>query len=108
MRNADVRRTDRASRRADLVSPNPESRQCIRAEGRRDGDVCGVATACNQDPADMRHVVARVERIPLTAEVGFKPRGKITGWVGLRRADVTQISTAVASRYVQCAADSDA
>ena len=90
-----------------FVCPDSEGVQRVGAERRRDGDVGRVATSRQQDPTDARRVVPRIERVPLTAEIGFEPGREIAGRMGWWCADVTQISRAVASRYVQCAAERD-
>ena len=92
---------------AHVVCPNAKAVQRIRAERRRDGDVCGIAAPRHQDSADARHVVPRIERVPLTAEIDFEPGREVSRRIGRRRADVTQISRAVASRYVQRATERD-
>src|SRR6185312_16877720 len=51
-----------------LVGPYPEAGQCGGTEGVAEGDVGCVAAARDQDPADARRVVARVEGVPLPAE----------------------------------------
>jgi len=45
--------------------------------------------------------------VPLAAEIGLEPSCEIAGWIGRRRADVTQITRAVARRYVQGATECD-
>src|SRR5271170_6667440 len=52
------------------------------SEGRRpiaggERHVGGVAAAADQDPADPRVIVARVERVPMAAEIGFEPGAEI-------------------------------
>src|SRR3982750_558052 len=59
----------------DLVGPDLETRQRIRAESLGDRNVGGVAALRDQDAADPRHVVARVEHVPASADIGFEPAG---------------------------------
>jgi hypothetical protein len=54
---------------------NLEARERARAERGRDRDVGGVATACHQDAADARLVVAGVERVGLLFRAQVNPIG---------------------------------
>src|SRR6476620_4143354 len=92
---------------AHLIGPNPEAVQRIGAERGGDGDVCGITAARQKYSADTWHIVARIERVPLTAEIGFEPGCEIAGRIGRRRADVAQIARAVAGGYIQCTAERD-
>ena len=76
----------------------------IRSEGRVERDVGSVTAARNQHPADARDVVARIERVPLLAELHLEPPSEIHGGVDRRDADVTQVAGAVARGDVQAAA----
>src|SRR5207248_8175914 len=49
----------------------------VRTEGRGDRDIRRVAAPREQHPADARDVVARVENVPLTAEIDFEPGREI-------------------------------
>ena len=57
-------------------------------------NVGGVASARDQDTADARHVMARIERVPFAAEIRLEPGVEIhRGRIG-RHADVAEISVA--------------
>jgi hypothetical protein len=58
---------------ADLVCPHSERLKVVLAEGRRERHVCGIAAARHEHPTDSRFVVARVEDVPLPAEIDFEP-----------------------------------
>lgn len=73
----------------------------VGAERRDDRDIGGVASAGNQNASDPGDFVARVERVPLAAEVGFEPRGKVTGWIRWRSADVDRVTRAIVSGYIR-------
>src|SRR5580700_9315970 len=88
----------------DFVRPDAEALERVRAERRGDRDVGRVATAGDEYPADARGVVARVERVPAAAEVGFEPTGKVHRSVIGRDTDIPEIARAVARRNIQAAA----
>jgi hypothetical protein len=75
--------------------------------GGHDCNVRCIATFCHQDPSYARRVVASIECIPATPEIGFLPGTEVHGrWIP-RHPDVTQIARAVARRDVHAAAKSD-
>src|ERR1022692_3813836 len=76
---------------AHLVGPHREARQRVRAEGIADGDVRRIAAPGDEHPADARHVVARVKRVPMAGEKALNPGGKTHGAVGRRHADIAEI-----------------
>ncbi len=88
----------------DLVSPDFESRQHGGTEGHTDRDVGGIASAGYQYPANARHVVSRIERIPGAPDIRFKPTRKIHRRIDRRHADVTQIAGAVTGGDVETTA----
>src|SRR4029453_227479 len=92
---------------AHLIRPYLEAPQRVGAEGVGDGNVGGVAAASDQDAADAGHVVARVERVPASAEIGLEPAGEIHRAIGRRHADVAEIAGAIARRNVHAAAEGD-
>jgi hypothetical protein len=92
---------------ADLVRPDPEALQGVGAERGADGHVRRVAPAGDEDAADARRVVARVEGVPAAAQVGVEPAREVHRAVGGRHADVAQVTGAVARRDVQGAAERD-
>ena len=61
----------------DLVGPDLEADQRVGAEGLGDRHVGGVAALRDQHAADAGHVVARVESVPVPAEIGLEPAGEI-------------------------------
>ncbi len=62
---------------AHFIGPHREALQSAGAEGSQERHVGGVVTVGHQDPADARHVVTRVESIPTTVQVRFKPSAEI-------------------------------
>src|SRR5450755_4658714 len=92
------------SGRRDLQGDHFKARECAWAERGHDRDVGGIATACHQDAADPRLVVAGIERVPAAAEVDFEPGAEIHRRIVWRHADVAEISGAVARRNVHAAA----
>ena len=93
--------------RRDLVGDHLEARERARAERGHDRDVGGVASACHQDAADARLVVAGIERVPAAAEIDFEPSAEIHRRRVERHADVAEIAGAVARRNVHAAAQRD-
>ena len=67
----------------------------------------GVATVRDEDTADPRGIVARIKRVPPAAEIDFDPRGKIHGRVRWGKADVGNVTGAIARRDVEAPAESD-
>src|SRR3954470_15068928 len=61
----------------DLVGPDLEALQRVRAEGHADRDVGGVAAARDQGAADAGRVEAGVESVPATAEPSLEPAAEI-------------------------------
>jgi poly(hydroxyalkanoate) depolymerase family esterase len=90
-----------------LVGPNLETCERVGSERRRDGDVDGVAASCHQHPSDPRHVVARIESVPASAQVGLEPRREVSGRIGWGHPDVAEIAGAVARRNVHGPAQRD-
>src|SRR5208282_6858960 len=78
--------------------------QRIGSEGRRDGYIDRVAPPCDQNPSNPWHVVARVERVPASSEIGFEPGGKVHRTVWRRLSHVAEITGAVARWNVHAAA----
>jgi hypothetical protein len=74
-----------------------------RAEGSHDRDVGGIATACHQDAADPRLVVAGIQRVPAVAEIDFVPSAEIHRCRVRRHADVAEIAGAITRRNVHAA-----
>src|SRR6185437_844677 len=66
----------------DLIGPDGEADQRVRPECLGDWNVGGVAASRDQDTTDPRNVVARIERVPAIADIGFEPAGKIACSVG--------------------------
>jgi hypothetical protein len=61
----------------DFVGPNLKADQGVWPEGLANWNVCGIAAPGDQDAADPRNVVARIEGVPAAADIGFEPAGKI-------------------------------
>ena len=55
---------------------------------------CGVTTAPDRPPAQIRGMLLRASKMPTPAEINLKPGGKIAGSVARRRAHVSQIAGA--------------
>src|SRR6185437_14614866 len=55
----------------DLVGPYLETDELVRSERLGNRDVTGVATLGDQDAADSRFVIARIERMPAPADIGL-------------------------------------
>src|SRR5271154_2008087 len=91
----------------DLVRPDLEADQRVRAKGVGNRHVSCVAALRNQYAADPGDVVARVECAPPPAKVGLEPRGKIHRPIRRRNADVAEVPRAIARRYVHAAAKGD-
>lgn len=64
-----------------------------------------ISSARNQNSTNPRNVVSCIERIPLIADKGLKPRCEIAGRVGRRGADITEVTGAISRRNVQCATE---
>src|SRR6187549_1730840 len=60
-------------RRADLVGNDPKAFELVRSEGDRQRHVCGVTPSRNQHAPDPRSIVAWIEGVPGTAQVGLEP-----------------------------------
>src|SRR5438105_14220943 len=88
-----------------LVGPDLEAGQCVWPEGLGDRHIGSIAALRNQDAADPRNVVARIEGTPVPAEIGFEPAGEIACGPGFRRADVAEIARAIARGNVHAAAE---
>src|SRR5271165_3326429 len=69
--------------------------------------VGGVAAAADQDAADPRRVVARVESVPTPAEIGLEPGAEIHRRRIGRHADIAKIPGAIARRDAHAAAQGD-
>src|SRR5437899_4871813 len=94
---------DRPSR--DLVGPDLEADQCVRAKGLRDRNVAGIAPLRDQDAPLPRLVVAGIEGVPAPADEGLEPAGEIAHRPRLWRADVAQIPGAISRGNVHATAE---
>ena len=63
----------------------------------RQRHIGGIAALGDQDTADPRRIVARIEGVPLAAEIDLDPGREIHRRVGRRKADVADIAGAVAA-----------
>jgi hypothetical protein len=72
--------TDRGRRKPgrlhELIGPYFKADQCVWPEGLGDRNVCGIAALGDQNAADPRNVVARIEGVPAAADIGLEPAGK--------------------------------
>src|SRR3954471_24986249 len=90
-----------------FVGPYLEADQRIRPERLGDRNIRGVAALRDQHAADPRHVVARIEHLPAPAEIGLEPAGEVADRPRLRRADVAEVTGAIARRNVHAATEGD-
>lgn len=88
-----------------LIGPNPEAAQGVGSECTADRDVGCIATARDQDPADARSVIARVECVPAAAKEYLEPSREIPDAVGRWHSDVAQVAGTVTRRDVHTAAE---
>ena len=65
--------------------------------------VCGVAALSDEDTPEPRGVVARIKGVPAAAEINLDPRGKIVRRIRRWKANVGNVTGAVASRDIQTA-----
>ena len=84
-----------------------KTRERARAERGHDRNVGGIAPACHQDAADARFVVARIECVPVLAEINFEPGAEIHCGFVERYADIAEIAGTVSRRNVHAAAQRD-
>src|SRR5258708_6273688 len=91
----------------DFVGPYLEADQGVRPEGLGDRHIGGIAALRYQDAADPRHVVARIEHVPASADIGLEPAGEVTHRPRQRGADVAEVPGAVARRNIHAAAEGD-
>src|SRR5512144_690390 len=90
-----------------LVRPHPEALQDARPERGAEGDIDRVPASRHQDASDARHVVPRVEGIPMPIEPRLEPGGKVHRPVRRRGANVAQIPRAIARWDIQAPAEGD-
>src|SRR5207245_160024 len=88
-----------------LVGDDAEAAEDAGTEGRRDGHVGGIPSAPHQDPPDAGLVVARVEGVPMAAEIDLEPGAEIHRLVHGLDADIAEIARAIARRDVHAAAE---
>ncbi len=91
----------------EFVVPDFEAVECAGTERGDHGNVGGVAATSDEDAADAWRVVARIERVPLAAEIGFKPSGEVARRVGRRQPCVAEVAGAISRRDVEGAAEGD-
>src|SRR6476620_127256 len=85
----------------DFVGPDLERLEPIDSEGRRDGYIGSITAAGHEDSPDAGHIVAGVERVPLSTQKGLEPGAKIHWIRRQRHANIAKIPGAVTSRHVQ-------
>lgn len=66
-----------------LVGPDLETHERVGSERLRDRDVRGIAPARDQHAADPRDVVARIEGVPVAADIGLEPAGEVARAIGI-------------------------
>ena len=81
--------------RLDLVRPDTKARQKTRSKSSADCNVSCVSSARHQDPSYAWSVMACVERIPRSRQIGLKPGREIHWKVNPRDSNVAQIPGAV-------------
>src|ERR1700688_775106 len=91
----------------EFVGPNPEADQRVWSESLGNWNVRGIAALSDQDAADPWDVVARIERIPVAAEIGLEPAGKISRGPRQWHANLAEIAGAISRRNVHAAAERD-
>ena len=69
--------------------------------------VCGIAAVRYEDTTDPGGVVAWIKGVPTVAQINFDPCGKIHRRVRRRKADVSDVTSAIARRDVQTTAEGD-
>src|SRR3954471_6419291 len=77
-----ARRTSRGRghlRQRQFVGDDAKAAEKARAEGGRDGNVGGIPAAPRQDPPDAGLVMARIESVPMAAEIDLEPSAEIHG-----------------------------
>src|SRR6266581_1880701 len=90
-----------------LIRPDFKADERVWSERLRNWNVRGIAAVSDQDAADPRDVVARIEGVPVAADIGLKPAGKVSRRVGRRHTDITEIASAISRRNVHAAAERD-
>lgn len=86
-----------------FIGPHLEADELAWSENMNNRNIRRIAALGDQDTADARRVVACVEGVPATAEVGLEPTCKVAGGVRRRNADVAEIAGAVARWNVHAA-----
>src|SRR5258708_15392350 len=74
----------------DFVGPHAKAFELVRAKGRGDGGVGGVAPAGDQDAAGARNVVAWIEGVPSSPEISFEPPREVHRRVRRKHAEDTR------------------
>lgn len=90
-----------------FVRPDFKADDRIWSESLRNWNVRGITALRDQDASDPRNIVACVKGVPVAAEIGLKPAGKVTCRVGRRHADITEIAGAISRGNVHAAAERD-
>ena len=66
-----------------------------------------ITTMRNENAPDPRGIVPRIEGMPPAAEIDLDPRSKIHGCIRRRKADIRDVTGAVARRNVQATTESN-
>jgi hypothetical protein len=91
----------------DLVRPYLEADQRIWSKRLGDGNIGSIGSLGDQDAANPRHVVARIECVPAATEISLEPAGEIADRPRRRCADIAEVAGAVTRRNVHAAAECD-
>ena len=101
---AENERTAGSVRLRYFLADHLETRKRIRAEGGTDRYVNCVASTGNQDTANSRNVVTRIEGVPLASQECLEPAREIHCPERRGQANVAQVPCAVTCRNVQASA----
>src|SRR4051812_40540237 len=84
-------RPARSDNRRNLIGVDMEAGETRGAESGGERGIGRVAAAGHEDPADARAIVARIERVPVIAEIDFEPGREIHRRIDRRDADIAEI-----------------
>src|SRR6185295_9574911 len=90
-----------------LICPDSKTLENTWPKRSNNGNIARVAAPGHEDPAQARHVIARIERIPLPPNPGFEPRREIADRVRGRSSDIAQITRAITRGNIHAAAKGD-
>ena len=70
-------------------------------------DIGSVAAMRDEDAADARRIIARIESVPAPAQIDLDPGGEIHRLVRRRQTNVGDVAGAIARRNIETTAESD-